>query len=138
MKFAKVVFWGAGIWGVLVLAPLYFMFDVIGQKDPPPITHPGFYYGFVGLGLAWQIAFFLIARDPVRFRPMMIPSVVEKFSWGIAVAVLVLQGRMHRSDILFGGMDTLLGIFFVVVYVSTGGVRWEDSGEKREERREKK
>jgi len=25
MKFAKVVFWIAGIWGVLVLTPLYFM-----------------------------------------------------------------------------------------------------------------
>ena len=34
MKFAKIVFWVAGIWGVLVLAPLYFIFDLIGQKDP--------------------------------------------------------------------------------------------------------
>ena len=41
----------AGIWGVLVMVPLYFMFNVIGrQQDPPAITHPGFYYGFVGLG----------------------------------------------------------------------------------------
>ena len=31
MKFAKVVFWVAGIWGVLVITPLYFLFDVIGQ-----------------------------------------------------------------------------------------------------------
>jgi len=73
MRFAKVVFWVAGIWGVLVLAPLYFIFDLIGQKDPPAITHPGFFYGFVGVGLAWQIAFMFIARDPMRFRPLMIP-----------------------------------------------------------------
>jgi len=46
MKFAKVVFWTAGIWGVLVLTPLFFIFDMIGRTDPPPITHPGFYYGF--------------------------------------------------------------------------------------------
>ena len=39
MKFAKTVFWIAGIWGVLVVAPLYLMFDLIGRKDPPPITH---------------------------------------------------------------------------------------------------
>jgi len=39
MKFAKVVFWGAGIWGVLTLAPLYFIFDMIGRQDPPAITH---------------------------------------------------------------------------------------------------
>ena len=119
MKFAKVVFWVAGIWGVLVLAPLYFLFDLIGQKDPPAITHPGFYYGFAGLGLAWQIAFIVIARDPVRLRPMMIPSVLEKFSYGIAVVSLVMQGRMHGSDLVFAGTDTLLGVLFVVAYMKT-------------------
>ena len=123
MKFAKVVFWVAGIWGLLVITPLYFMFDLIGAKDPPAITHPGFYYGFVGVALAWQVAFILIARDPVRLRPMMIPSVVEKFSYGIAVTVLVTQGRMHPSDMLFAGTDTLLGVLFVVAY-------WRTRGEK--------
>jgi len=121
MKFAKVVFWVAGIWGVLVLTPLYFMFDLIGRKDPPAITHPGFYYGFAGLGLAWQIAFLVIARDPVRLRPMMIPSVVEKFSYGIAVVALVLQGRMHESDLVFAGTDLVLGILFVAAYLKTAG-----------------
>jgi hypothetical protein len=119
MKFAKVVFWVAGIWGLLVITPLYFMFDQIGQKDPPAITHPGFYYGFVGVALAWQIAFLLIARDPVRFRPMMIPSVVEKFTWTIAVGVLVMQGRMHGSELVFGGTDFVLGVLFVVAYLKT-------------------
>ncbi len=42
MKFAKIVFLVAGIWGLLVITPLYFMFDLIGRKDPPAITHPGF------------------------------------------------------------------------------------------------
>jgi hypothetical protein len=59
MKFAKIVFWGAGIWGVLVLTPLYFMYDLIGRQEPPPITHPGFYYGFAGVALAWQFSGFL-------------------------------------------------------------------------------
>jgi len=80
MRFARIVFLIAGIWGLLVITPLYFMFDLIGHKDPPPITHPGFFYGFVGVGLAWQIAFLIIAKNPVRLRPMMIPSVVEKFT----------------------------------------------------------
>jgi hypothetical protein len=119
MKFAKVVYWVAGIWGVLVIPPLYFMFDVIGRNDPPAITHPGFYYGFAGLALAWQIAFLVIARDPVRLRPMMIPSMVEKFSYGIAVVTLVMQGRMHKSDLVFAGTDTLLGVLFVAAYVGT-------------------
>ena len=45
MKFAKVVFWVAGIWGVLIIPPLYFMFEVIGRKDPPAITHRDFSMG---------------------------------------------------------------------------------------------
>jgi len=97
MKFAKVVFWVAGIWGVLVIMPLYFLFDLIGKNDPPAITHPGFYYGFVGCALAWQIAFLIIGTNPVRLRVMMIPSVVEKFTFGVAVVTLVMQGRMHRA-----------------------------------------
>ena len=119
MKFAKVVFWLAGIWGILVITPLYFIFDLIGKKDPPAITHPGFYYGFVGVALAWQIAFLVIAWDPVRLRPMMIMSIVEKFSYGITVTTLVMQGRMHGSDLMFAATDTLLGVLFVMAYVRT-------------------
>jgi hypothetical protein len=119
MQLARIVFWIAGIWGVLVLTPLYFMFDVIGRNDPPPITHPGFFYGFAGAALAWQIAFFFIANDPVRHRPLMIPSVLEKFSYGAAVVVLVLQRRMHSSDLAFAGADLLLGILFVLAYIKT-------------------
>ena len=109
MKFAKVVFWVAGIWGLVVITPLYFMFDLIGKQDPPAITHPGFYYGFVGCALAWQIAFICIGRDPVRLRVMMIPSVVEKFTFGVAVVVLVMEGRTNQRDLVFAGTDLTLG-----------------------------
>lgn len=119
MKFAKVVFWIAGIWGVLILTPLYFMFDVIGRQDPPAITHPGFYYGFVSVGLAWQIAFLVIARDPVRFRLMMIPAVLEKFGWGASMLVLYFQNRIHPSDLALGGVDTLLGVLFLLAFFRT-------------------
>lgn len=121
MKFAKVVFWVAGIWGILVITPLYFIFDLIGRRDPPAITHPGFYYGFVGLGLAWQIAFLVIAWEPMRLRPMMIPSMVEKFSYGIAVVALVMQGRTRASDLVFAATDLVLGALFVTAYVQTRG-----------------
>jgi hypothetical protein len=119
MKFAKVVFWVAGIWGVLVITPLYFMFDLIGKNDPPAITHPGFYYGFVGCALAWQIAFLIIGANPVRLRPMMIPSMVEKFMYGGAVVALVANGRMHRTDLVFAGTDLTLGVLFVAAFVKT-------------------
>jgi hypothetical protein len=119
MKFARVVFWIAAIWGVLVLSPLYFMFNIIGRQDPPPITHPGFYYGFVGAGLAWQIAFMIIATDPARFRPLMIAAIVEKFSYAIAMILLYQQNRLHSSDLTFAGADLLFGLLFVVAFART-------------------
>jgi hypothetical protein len=119
VKFAKIVFWIAFIWGSLILTPLYFMFAVIGRQDPPPITHPGFYYGFLSASLAWQFAFLFIARDPIRLRPMMIPSVLEKFGYGASLIVLYLQHRLHPSDLAFGGIDILLGILFLLAFLRT-------------------
>ena len=119
MRFARIVFRVAGIWGVLVITPLYFLFDVIGRQDPPAITHPGFYYGFVGCALAWQIAFLVIATDPVRFRLMMIPSMVEKFAYGPMMAILVMQGRTNARDLVFAATDTILGILFVAAWRKT-------------------
>jgi hypothetical protein len=119
MKFAKIVFWIAGIWGLLVITPLYFLIGTIGQKDPPAITHPGSYYGFVGCALAWQVAFCFMATDPVRYRPLMLPSILEKATYAIAIVTLVLQGRTNPRDLVFAGTDSLLGIFFVIAYFKT-------------------
>ena len=119
MKFAKIVFWIGAVWGIFVITPLYFLYDTIGRQDPPPITHPGFYYGFAGCALAWQFAFVVIARDPVRFRTMMIPSVFEKFSFAASQAVLFMQHRLHPSDFFLGGIDALLGVLFLVAFIRT-------------------
>ncbi len=119
MKFAKVVFWIAFIWGMLILTPLYFMFDVIGRNGPPAITHPGFYYGFVSAGVAWQFVFLVIAKDPARFRLLMLPSVLEKFGYAISFAVLYMQSRIKAPDLGFAMVDFLLGILFLVAFFST-------------------
>jgi hypothetical protein len=119
MKFANIIFWIAGIWGLLVITPLYFLFDIIGQKDPPPITHPGFFYGFAGCALAWQVAFCFMATDPVRYRPLMLPSILEKATYAIAIVILVMQSRTHPSDLVFAGTDALFGVLFVIAYFKT-------------------
>ena len=49
----------------------------------------------------------------------MIPSVFEKFSYGAAVLILIGQGRMHASDMAFGGIDLLLGVLFLIAYFRT-------------------
>ncbi len=119
MKFARIVFWIAAIWGFLIITPLYFMFSLIGEKDPPPITHPAFFYGFVGVALAWQIAFIFIARDPIRFRPMMIPAILEKLVYSTPVIILVLQKRTNPTDLMFSATDLTLGALFLAAYLRT-------------------
>jgi hypothetical protein len=47
----------------------------------------------------------------------MLPSMFEKFSYGITVIVLVLQGRMRSSDLVFATTDLLLGVLFVLAYL---------------------
>jgi hypothetical protein len=92
---------------------------MIGRQDPPPITHPAFYYGFVSIGLAFQLVFVVIASDPVRFRAMMIPSVLEKFGYGATLLVLFLQNRLHPQDLALGCVDVLFGILFLVAFFKT-------------------
>ena len=116
MRFAKIVFYGASAWGVLVLTPMYFMFDAIGRQDPPPITHPEFYYGFACAALAWQFAYFLIATDPVRFRPVMLVGVFAKMSYFAAVAVIYLQGRLSARMFAVSAPDALLGSLFLIAF----------------------
>jgi hypothetical protein len=123
MKFAKIVFWIAGGWGVLMFTPLYFIFNLIGRQEPPPITHPGFYYGFAGLALAWQFAFFVIATDPVRFRAMMIFGALGKLGWGIAVVVLYVQHRISAGDMALGIVDLVLAVLFLLAYFKTPAER---------------
>ena len=119
MKFAKTVFLVAGIYGLIVFLPAYFMEAQTGRDYPPPITHPEYYYGFIGIGVAWQLAFLGISRDPVRFRPLMLPSIVEKASFAIAVVVLYLQHRV--SSLIFGAamLDSLLGVLFIIAWTAT-------------------
>ncbi|MFZ0540238.1 MAG: hypothetical protein WAU76_09555 [Candidatus Sulfotelmatobacter sp.] len=119
MRFAKIVFWIAGIWGVLVLTPLFFIFNMIGRNDPPPITHPAFYYGFVSVSLAFQLVFFVIAKHPVLLRPMMIPSMLEKFGYGATLFLLFLQDRLHPQDLALGGIDVLFGVLFLIAFFKT-------------------
>jgi hypothetical protein len=121
MKFARLVFWIAALWGVLILVPLYFALDAIGRRDPPPLTHVEFYYGFLGVTLAWQLAFFVIGSDPLRFRPMMLPAIAEKFFQVITMTLLYLQARIKAQQLAVNTPDLVLGVLFVIAFVRTGG-----------------
>jgi len=119
VRFGRVVFLGAGVWGILLLTPLFFAFDLIGQRFPPPITHADFYYGFLTVALAWQFAFLVIGRDPIRFRPMMLPAMLEKFGYVGALLVLYAQQRIQAGQALAAAPDFVLGVLFVLAYFKT-------------------
>src|SRR5688572_27607322 len=94
MKFAKYTFSIAGIYGILTLLPQYFMEEKNGRDFPPAITHPEYYYGFIGVALAWQIVFLIIAKNPLRYRLLMIPAILEKASFAAAAIVLFLSEKL--------------------------------------------
>ncbi len=119
MKFAKYLFYVAAVWGILVITPLFFIFDKIGQQDPPPVTHPLFYYGFAGVALAWQFVFLVIGSNPARFRPLMLVSILEKLGYFLPAVVLYLQHRVHPVDLLISCGDALLAVLFFVAYLKT-------------------
>jgi hypothetical protein len=128
MKFARVVFRIAGLWGLLVLFPLYFLLDEIGVRYTPPLTHPDFYFGFVGVALVWQIAFLIIATDPIRFRPMMVAAILEKLVWVATLGTLYLQGRLLPAQAAVGVPDLVLGVLFAAAFLETAGSRRLERG----------
>lgn len=119
MTFAKWVYRVAGIYGILALVPFYFIEKNTQVIPPPEITHPEYYYGFVGLGLAFQAVFLIISTDPVKYRPLMIPSMIEKFSFAVPVAFLLASGRVAPYIIPGAGVDTLLGLLFIISFLKT-------------------
>ena len=119
MRFAKFAFIGAGIWGIAVLTPFYWLVDVTGRHYAAPTEYPHFFYGFFTITMAWQLAFFVIGSNPERFRPLMIPSVFEKFSYVLTLAVLYAQGRIGMSDVRAAVPDFILGTLFIISFVKT-------------------
>ena len=119
MKLAKWVFLIAGIYGILVVAPMYFFENQIARDFPPAITHPEYFYGFIGVTLAWQIAFLVIASNPGRFRLMMLPAIFEKLNYVVAIAFLYSQERVAALAMGFAAVDLVLGILFVLAFIRT-------------------
>ena len=117
MKFANWVYRIAGIYGLLVLAPLLFLERVVSQTSPPAITHPEYYYGFALTGVAWQVAFLVISNDPPRFRTVMPVTWIEK-SYGLIAVVLYVQNRIASQVLVLGLIDLLLGALFVCAYIT--------------------
>jgi hypothetical protein len=119
MRFARIVFIAAGVWGIAVLTPLYFLLDMTGRHYVPPTDYPHFFYGFLSVAMAWQIAFLVIGSNPVRFRPLMIAAIVEKFGYVVTAAVLYSHARISAMDASSAGPDLVLGSLFIAAFATT-------------------
>ena len=115
MKFAKYTFLVAGIYGLIVLLPQYFI-EAGSAPDSPVIALPEFYYGFIGVAVAFQLVFLIIASDPKKYRLLILPSIVEKFSFALAVAFLYLSGRTADQIVVGAAFDLILGVLFIICW----------------------
>ncbi|MEX2115015.1 MAG: hypothetical protein WD845_17610 [Pirellulales bacterium] len=116
MRFCRRVFFLAGLYGFAVLLPLYFAEGLVGRLVPPEVTHPEFYYGFVGGALAWQVVYLLVALEPLRLQPLIVLSALAKLGLVVAVALLVEEGR---TSLLFAVPvmgDLVFGLLFLYAY----------------------
>src|SRR4051794_7055220 len=129
MIFARCVFLFAGTFGLLALLPMYFLESRIGRDQPPAISHPEYFYGFLGVAVSWQVAFLVIAGDLLRFRPLMVLAVLEKAAFGLAVVALFLGLRVLAVMLIFGLIDLTLGaLFLVALSAETQSVSKDGSG----------
>lgn len=118
MNMARWVFLLAGIYGIVTVAPLYFLEGAI-TRATVPVTHPEYFYGFVGLCLVWQIFFLMISRNPSHWRPAMPIAVLEKLSFSIPVWALYLNQRVSASVVGFASIDLLWAALFVIAFLRT-------------------
>ena len=119
IAFAKRAFQIAGVWGLFVLSLVYGAYllgleGVTFDTDRPDIVH-----GFFLVALAWQVAFLLIATDPIRYRPLMLAAMLEKFPFTLAVLVLYANGQVPQTMLVLGLIDGILGALFSIAYIWT-------------------
>jgi len=118
MRFARWVFLIAGIYGLVVVTPQYFMEGMIARTTGP-ITHPEYFYGFVGVVVAFQLVFLIVSRDPIRYRPVMLACVVEKLTFGVAAWALYFAQRVRSDILLFATIDLVLAVLFMMAWSKT-------------------
>lgn len=116
---ARKLFLVAAVYGFLVLVPLFFLEARLAPNGA--FQNPDQYYGFLGTAVAWQFAFLVIARNPVRFRPVMLAAAAEKLLPAAASVALFLLGRIDVWPLIPGGVDVLLGCLFLWAHTSLRG-----------------
>ena len=120
-RMAKWVFGAAGIYGLIVLAPFLFAEPMIARYSPPGLSHPVYFYGFLGGALVMQLVYLTIARHPLRYHALMPIAVLAKLAWFVAVGLLWLQGRTDAVTMAFASVDMAIGLAFALAWFRLRG-----------------
>lgn len=85
---------------------------------PTVVTHdrPEFYYGFVGVVVAWQVPFLIISSDPRRYWPLLPTLFIEKALYPAAVYALFALGRVTASTVAVASIDVVWLVLFVTAW----------------------
>jgi hypothetical protein len=115
-RFARSVFLWAGVVGIAELLPLYVGEALVSRVSPPALTHPDFYYGFVGVALAWQVAFVIMSRDPERYLPLFPALCLEKLLYPLSTWMLFMHGRGSVLELAGASGDFIWLTLFVTAW----------------------
>jgi hypothetical protein len=118
-RFARWTFGIAGVYGLIVILAGYFGEADVSRRYPPAVTHREYYYGFLGVTLAWQLAFLVISTDPRRYRPLMLVGVVEKLGFFIPAVILWSRHELPPPMAIGAAIDLVLGILFLTAFART-------------------
>jgi hypothetical protein len=119
MRFAKRIYRVAGIAGLFLVVPAYFLEGWTATINPPAVEHAEFYYGFVSVVMVWQLVYILIGTDPLRFRPVMLLAAAAKGSFVATLLTLFSLGRIQPLWFGFAAFDGTFTLLFLLGYIKT-------------------
>jgi hypothetical protein len=123
MRFARWIFRIAGIYGIIVMAPMLFM----ERQIAPGAEHPVFFYAWVSVNLTWQVLFLVLSTAPGRYRPIMLACVLQKATAVIAIPWLYVLGRVGGMWLGAAATDLGFAVLFFIAHRVTRGMSLADS-----------
>ena len=109
-------FRGAAIYGALALTA-----SLLAQTSAGRRTLDGL--AFALTALAFQIFFWIVGGDPIRYRPVMLAGVAEKLAFGVPALWFAASGRAEATVAIFALIDLMLGAGFVLAWNATAHSR---------------
>jgi hypothetical protein len=122
MSFARWVFRIAGLYGIIILAPMLFW----ESQMAPGAVHPVFFYAWLSVGLVWQILLIVLSMNPIRYRPIMLVCVLQKVTAVIAIPWLYGLGRVGGMWLGAAASDLIFAVLFLSAYRATRTLKKAD------------